>query len=417
MLYLAYRHLISRKKQTLFTFLGVFFAACAYVVIAGFFLGFQDYLVDQLINNDAHIRVSAREEIINERDLDRNFFSEAKHIFWTVPPGGRKDETKIENPQGWYSRLEKDPRVLAYSPQMTAQVIITRANTSTTARLIGSDALKQQRVTNIKNQMKEGHFSDIAVGGNRVIVGDELLAKIGARVSETLLISNGKNTPTPFKIVGSFHIGIRSLDQGVLFAALQDVQKIAQATSQVNEIAIRVTDVENARSIAESWAKISPEQVQSWDIINSNVLNVFNIQNATRYLVTFVIVLVAGFGVYNILNMIVIQKRKDIAILRSMGFDQNEVIFLFLSQGIILGLIGGLTGVFTGYWICRYLETISFGGGPLGSGAGHMTISFSQHIYFYGMLIALISSTAASFLPARAAGKLTPIEIIRSGAE
>lgn len=417
MWFLAIRHLTARKKQTLLTFMGIFFAASAFVVISGFFLGFQEYLIDQLLNNDAHIRISAREEFIEERSFDKLFFGDSKHVFWVSPPGGRRDNDNIDDPQGWYQILENDSRVEAYSPQLVVQGIVNRAQISIPAKIIGSDAIRQQRVTNIKDYMKIGSFDDIAIGGNRLIMGDELLQKLGARVFETVLVSVGKGQIVPFKITGSFHIGIRTLDQGVAFAALTDVQKLNGTPSQVNEIALRVYDVNSARDISDSWSQVKKEKVQSWDQINANIFNVFGIQNAIRYLVSFVIIIVAGFGVYNILNMVVTQKKKDIAILRSMGFESKDIVQLFLTQGFVLGILGGVIGIFFGYWIARFVEFIPFGGGPFGGMNAHLMVSFNPNIYIYGLLLAVISSTIASFLPARAAGKLTPIEIIRSGAE
>jgi lipoprotein-releasing system permease protein len=417
MLYLAFQHLIHRRKQTLFTFLGVFFAATAYVVIAGFFIGFQEYLVDQLVNNDAHIRISAREDIIQSNDYDKFFFPTADRVVWISSPGGKKTNSKINDPIGWMQRLSKDENIEAFSPQMTAQVLVSRAQTSVSGRLIGSDVYKQIRVTNIAQFMTQGKFLDIAGGGQKLIMGDEMLAKLGGKVSETILLSNGKAAPQPFKVVGSFHTGIRTLDEGVAFAALPDVQKINQTPSQVNEIAIRLRDVGKAKELSQTWSRLSEERIQSWDEINANVLNVFKIQTATRMLMTFVIVLVSGFGVYNILNMVVTQKRKDIAILRSMGFNQKEVLWLFLSQGLFLGLVGGLLGIGVGFLVCLYLQTIPFGGGPLGTGAGYLTISFQPTIYVYGLLVGLVSATFASYMPARQAGRLTPIEIFRAGTD
>ena len=127
---------------------------------------------------------------------------------------------------------------------------------------------------------------------------------------------------------------------------------------------------------------------------------------------TISILIVAGFGIYNILTMAVNQKRKEIAILRSIGFESLDIVILFLTQGIILGALGGLFGCLVGYGVCEVMARIPVAN--RGLGGNHMIIAFFPGIYVRGFLLAFVSSSLASFLPARAAGKMTPIDIIRS---
>ncbi len=419
MFFLALRHLTSRKRQTFLTLMGIVLGSCGYVVVSGFMLGFQEYLIDQLVNNDAHVRVYAREDFLTEHGLDGSFFGQSgpSHVFWAVPPAGRKNSAQIQNPEGWYKRLSADPRVVAYSPQLTTQVIVTRAGASLSGRLVGVEAVRQVRVTNVAEYMTAGKFTDIAGGGNRIMVGEEFLAKLGGRVGDSVLVANGLVAPIPFKIMGSFRTGVKSLDEGTFYSALADVQRINMTPSQVNEIAIRLVDATQAREIARSLGFKVDERVKSWDEINQSFLNVFRIQDMVRYMMVVSILIVAGFGIYNILNMVVSQKRKEIAILRSMGFDSRDILSLFFIQGVILGIVGGLLGLLIGYGICVWLETMPAFSGPMGSSQGHLQVSFSSRIYWYGLSLAFFSSAFASLLPARAAGKMTPIDIIRAGAE
>ena len=134
-------------------------------------------------------------------------------------------------------------------------------------------------------------------------------------------------------------------------------------------------------------------------------------QDFVRYAIVTVILLVAGFGIYNILSMLVNQKRREIAILRSMGYLPSEIIFLFFAQGLVLGLLGSLAGCIFGYAACRYLQTLPFASGL---GSGNLMVSFRPSFYVTGFAFATAASAIASILPARAAGKMTPVEIIRS---
>lgn len=413
MFFIALRHLTSKKKQTVFMLLGIVLGTTGFVTISGMMLGFQSFIIDQLINNDSHVRVSAREDIITEHSLDSVLFPEAGHVFWFSPPSGRRDNSFILYPQGWFAKLDRDVRVDSYSPQLVTQVLVSRAKISLAGRLIGADPAKQLKVTNIQNYMLQGSFTDISAGGGRIIVGEGLLEKLGARVSEALYISLGSSPPVPMKVVGSFKIGVKSLDETTLFASLGDVQKINRTPSQISDIAVRLVNVEAADSISDSWAEYSQEKVRSWSQANEGTMSVFKTQDIVRFMMTIAILTVAGFGIYNMLSMAITHKRREIAILRSVGFEPRDVSNLFLIQGVLLGLVGGLLGIALGYVACLYMATIKVSSARM-IGGGTMMVSFAAMIYVRGFLLAFFASMVASWLPARSAGRLTPIDIIRS---
>lgn len=415
MIFLAIRYLLERRKQTIFTLLGVFLGTMAYVGVSGFFKGFQTYMVQQLVDNTAQIHIQARQDILTDHKLDEAFYYKIyKHIFWVSPPSGLLGYMEVQNPQAWYERLRADHRVEAFSPIITAPVLFTLSKNSVSASLVGCDPLQQSKVTSIANYMVEGKFTDIAGGGNRVIMGDELMKRIGAAKDQIVLVSIGVKKGIPMKVVGRFISGNRGADLQA-YAALNDVQRINGTPNRVNEISVRLKDYTNAKSIAESWSLIAPEKIESWDQQNVNILSVIKMQTTLRFTMILTILIVAGFGIYNILNMTVTQKRQDIAILRSMGYDTFDIVTLFFSQGLIVGIIGAIFGLVCGYFLCLYLQTISFFP-PDSSHAGEtLHISLDVGIYVQATSLALLAASIASILPARAAGKLTPIEIIRAG--
>jgi lipoprotein-releasing system permease protein len=412
MFFLAFRHLLSQKRQSSLTLIGIILGTAAYVAISGMMLGFQSFIIDQLVNNDAHIRISAREEIITEHSLDSDFFGDQALLNWLAPPSGRRDSAHILYPKAWTDRLENAAEVAAFSQQIVAQAIVTRAKVSTAARVIGSDPEKQLQVTNIQKYMLSGKFSDIGRGGNRIVVGDGLMKKLGATVPETLLLSVGKGSAQPFKVIGSFKLGVKGIDDTTIFGSLSDVQKLNGTPSRISDIAIRLLDVEQAREIATSWNVLSQEKVQSWDQANQGIMSVFTTQDIVRNSMTISILVVAGFGIYNILSMAISHKRREIAILRSIGYESKHIVQLFLTQGLFLGAVGGLVGCALGYCICVLMASIPIT--DRGLGGNRMIIVFFPGIYVRGFLLAFASSAVASFFPARAAGKMTPIEIIRS---
>lgn len=413
MMFLSLRHLSSRKKQSALILLGIVIGTAAYVAISGMMLGFQDKLMDQLVNNDAHIRISAREDILTPEEL--NSFNDATHVFWHTPPSGRKDSAKIDYPIGWFNRLNNDPDIVAYSPQVNLNVIFNRGKVSLAGRMIGSDPHRQMRVTNIQNYMISGKFTDVGSSGNRLIIGLALMKKIGASPSETILISSGKNAPAPFKIVGVFETGIKQIDESTVFAALSDAQNLRGAPSEITDIAIKVYEPFEVEQKVQTWKVGARDKILSWQEASASILSVFKTQDIVRNSMTISIIVVAGFGIYNILSILVTQKRRDIAILRSMGFTPKDIMLLFFNQGLLLGVLGGFIGLALGYLLCLLIGTIEVEAGRATSSSNRMIVSYDYLIYIKAWFIALFSSVASALWPSRQAAKLEPMDIIREG--
>lgn len=413
MFFLAVRHLLSRKRQTVLTLMGIILGAAAYIAISGMMLGFQTFIVDQLVNNDSHIRITAREEFLDSDSLDGSIFEDGQIVNWIKPPAGRKDNAYILSPRTWLDRLEKDVNVAAASPQLVVQAIATYGKVSVGTRVIGSEPERQSRVSTIEKYMLKGKFSDIGSSGNRVVIGDALAKKMGASLNETIFLASGRGLPQPFRIAGIFSLGVKSLDESTIFGAIRDVQQLNLTPSRISDIAIRLMDVTKSAETASTWNLLSQEKVQSWDQSNEGIMSVFKTQDIVRNSMTISILIVAGFGIYNILSLAVSHKRREIAILRSMGFEPWDISKLFLIQGFVLGLIGGAIGLAVGLFASYMMSQIEVSANR-GLGGNRMLVSFDYWIYIKAFFLALVSSSFASFFPARSAGRLEPIDIIRS---
>jgi lipoprotein-releasing system permease protein len=417
MIFLAIRYLLARKKQTTFTLLGIFFGTLSHIVLSGFILGFRAYLVEQMVNNNAHVRIQAREDFLTDHSLDESFFGKSLKIaVWDTPPSGRKSSAFIANPQSWYKLLDSEKMVSAYTPQLSASVLLSSGTASVTSNMIGCNPVQQRVVTTIGDNITEGSFSDLAAGGNRLVIGVEVKKKLGVRLGQNIMVSTSKSLPKPFKVAGVFQTGIKMGDN-IVYGEIGDVQAINKTPNRVNEIAVKLTDHQESARLATIWSTLGEENVESWDQTNASLLDAFKFQDAVRFMTIGAILLVAGFGIYNVLNMTVMQKRRDIAILQSMGYGSRQIVFLFFSQGLILGVVGAVFGMIFGYFALCFIETIPFGGNPMLGNISHLLVSKSPSLFIQAACFALAASTLASILPARTAGKLMPIEIIRAGTE
>lgn len=411
MLFLAIRHLLSRKKQTVLILLGISLGTTMYVVISGMQLGMREFTLERLLQNIAHIRISARDRVIDAADMTNRFFGEDAAVRWLIPPSGKREEAHIVYPQGWFDRLREDPEVISYAPGLTLNVIISRRQSKFPGSLSGIEPEKTMRVTQMEKYMTHGSLRDLIGGGNKLIVGEGVLDRLGVRVDDTIRVSTGLGESRPFRIVGTWKLGVKQVDEVLMLASLSDVQALNRTPGRINEINVKLADINSAQQIADEWELVARDNVESWSETNANFLQIFAIQDIVRYAVTFAILVVAGFGIYNVLSIMVNQKRHEIAILESIGYPPNKILLLFMEQGLILGIAGALIGLPLGYGLCRYIGSIEITFTGVGS---NLLVSYNPSIYIVGFLLAFISAILASYLPAHAASKMTPIDIIRS---
>ena len=412
MFYLALRQLLSRKKQTFLIFLGVSFGTMVYVLIAGVQLGMREYLAEQLLNNTAHIRISGRERPIIKDKLTERFFSTDENIKWIVPPSGKRDEARLENPGGWFERLSQDPEVISYAPRLVVNALATRGKINKSISITGVIPARQIEVSSLEDYMKEGSLLELRPGGHSIVLASGVMDKLGARIGESISISLGTSGPRHFKIVGKVRLGNQQFDDVIAFAHLSDIQAINKTPGRVGEIAVALVDMNKSDELADQWSLFTVDKVESWKEANASFMQIIAIQDAVRYVITVSILLVAGFGIYNVLSIMINQKQKEIAILRSIGYSPRKIFSLFLIQGLLLGFVGALIGLSLGFGLNILVERYDLGF-DIGKGS-HLIVSFEPSIYITAFVAAQVSAILASFFPSYHASKLTPLEIIRS---
>jgi len=413
MFYLSIRQLMSRKRQTILIGLGITLGTVVYITIAGIQLGFREYMVKNLLDNQPHMQIDANERDITLDGVTQSMFKDSEKVIWQIPPSGKREDNFILYPYYWIERLNQDPRVNGVSRQFSVSAIAVRGGIQRTFSLQGVDPEQHVRINTIQNDMVEGDFLALKGGGNRLVAGTQFLERLGAKVGENVMLSIGKGQPIPFKVVGSFDTG-NDMDRRRAFSNIQSVQQLNLTPGRIGEIAVGLIDPDNAVEMAAEYSSGAMDEVQSWVDLNQSFLDMFTIQDVIRNFIIGSILVVSGVGIYNILTIMISQKRKEIAILRSVGYNSHEIVELFVIQGLILGVAGSLLGLIIGYGICLYLETIKLNMKGMGTRNAGLLISYDYKIYLQAFSLAFFSALIASYLPARAAGKLTPIDIIRS---
>jgi lipoprotein-releasing system permease protein len=413
MYFLAIRQLLSRKKQTVLILLGISLGTMMYVVISGMQLGLRGYFVGKLLSNNPHIKISAPDQLIEEHEVREVLYPD-RTLHWITPPSGKRDESHIAYPQGWFERFKGLPEVTAVSPGLSVNVIASRGKIKQSANLTGIIPDRYRNISTIEESMQAGQLSDLSGAGNRLIAGYRLLEQLGARVGETVLLTIGTGEPRPFKITGSFNLGNEQVDRTLMFAHLSDVQQLNRTPGRIGEIGVNLLDMDQAQEIADRWKLGTRDKVESWQETFANFFQMFYVQDVTRWMISAAILIVAGFGVYNVLSIMITQKQKEIAILRSIGYAPRKILNLFLIQGLILGVLGAVVGLVMGYLANVGISRIDLGTGLRGMSLTHLIVSQDPRNYLIAFAMALGSSMIASILPAYHASRLTPLDIIRS---
>lgn len=410
---LARGMMARRVRQTLVSVFGVALGVAFFVAIAALMRGFQVYFITQMIDVAPHVTIKdetrsppvqaaalaipgeAAVEVRNVRPPERN------------PRGIRAAGDKL-------AALEAIPGVSA-APSLTAQALLRYGGRDIAASITGIDPARQVRVSNIEKDMTVGRLDDLRATANGVIMGVGLAERLGVGMGDSFGAVSPRGVVLSMRVVGLFRTGIMSLDQSQGYALLKVAQVLQDRPDAVNRIEVRLADVTQAEPFAREVEARFGDRAESWEEQNRNILTVFVIQNAVMYSVTGAILLVAAFGIYNVVSTVVFEKTRDIAILKSLGLTARDVQVVFLLQGIAAGLVGAAVGCALGAIMVEGLGLVRFGNATT-SGNDRFTLAREPVVYMIAAAFAVLASALASLLPARRAARLDPVQVVRGAA-
>lgn len=411
MFFLSWRQMVSRKKQTLLILLGISFGTLLFVSISGVQLGMREYISGELLNNTAHILISGAERDILPADVTEALYGAKPLVIWHSLPKGKREDARLQNYQGWANLLNNDSWVYDYSPRLRSNVLLSHGKFSVSVAVLGSIPERHSRMSHVERYLKEGSFLNLKSGSNNIVIGSGVATELGVQLDQFVNVTSGHSV-RPYKVIGIVHFGNEQLDKTISFAHLKNVQTMAKTPGRVSEIAVSLYDIDKSSEVAAYWKSRSKDKVQDWKEANKSFMEMIRVQDFTRYFITTAILIVAAFGIYNVLTIMINQKRREIAILRAIGYAPKKILQLILYQGLVLGVTGGLLGLLLGYLMCLWFGSIDFNF-EIG-GSHNLRISYDWQIYVTAFFTANFSSLIASYIPAWEASRLTPMDIIRS---
>lgn len=406
-------HLTSRKRQTIVSMLGVTFGITVFIFQAGVITGLQDFFIEKTINSTAHVQIY-QDKNQKSPPLLRKVYSEDE-TWISVPNIKSKNELpKLKRGLQIVEILESYPEVTGVSPSLSTQAIFKIGVADISGIINGVDIRKENRLFDLEKDMVSGSIIRLESVNNGIILGSGLAESLGTIPNDNITVVSPGGVALQMKVVGILETGLRDLDNTRAYSSIRNTQKLMNVTGNyITNINIKLEDVDQSGALAREFQSRFGYTAEDWKQANEGIFSVFRIQNIVTYLVIISILLVSGFGIFNILSMMIYEKMNDIAILKSIGYTDADIRNIFLLEALIIGFLGGILGLMIGFilsWITSVIPTNIEGF----VSSEYLSINFDPAFYLLAFVFGLAATGIAGYLPARKASKIDPINIIRS---
>lgn len=405
-------HLFAKKMQTLVAALGVTFGISMFIIMMSFMTGLNILLDGLVLNRTPHVQIYNKTSPTVNQPSDKYFESITDFNFiHSIKPKSQLE--RIHNALPMLSELKKNEQVEGATPQTTCKVFYLAGSNNLNGVVSGIEVNEEVRLFNFEEYIVEGDVNCLLKKKNSILLGSGIADKLSLSVGDNIQVSSASGNQFSLNIGGIYQSGMAEVDDVQSFVNLKMAQQILSVGGNyVSRIHVKLKDIEEA--IPFSNLVESVYDVEALDIKTANAQfdTGSDIRTLISYAVSITLLIVAGFGIYNILNMFIVEKMNDIAILKATGFTGKDVMFIFIIQALFIGIMGAVMGISIGYAVSLFIDTIPFDSPGLPTVKTY-PINYNPNFYILGVVFAIVSTFFAGFFPARKAQKIDPIEIIR----
>ncbi|MBL6955978.1 MAG: ABC transporter permease [Chlorobium phaeobacteroides] len=411
---IAWVHLRERKRQTILTALGVAVGSAMLVTTIAIAGGMSRNVVNKIIDIAPHIIVSA--ERIEPLVPDNLLGSTGNFLGFVEKNITVAEKKTIKNYPDTVERIGSVGEVEIVSPFVTSNLIVRNRSRFTSCTAKGVLPEKEAGIANLGKKLVESNaLAELAYTPDGILVGNLLAEDLKASYHSRLLLISKNGLEFPVTVVGRFSTGFNAKDRQEAYINLALAQRIEGiAANAVTSIGLRTADVGRAGEVAEKVEQLTGFQSESWDESNKNVIEFYNRNGTITLVLVGFVFIVAGLGVSSVMTTVVLQKIKDIAIMRSMGVKQSSITAIFMTEGFIIGLLGVVFGCPIGHFITRLVGTIRFEANTAGVlQSDRINISETPESYIIVIVFGILISVISSIGPARKAAGYVPVKILR----
>jgi ABC-type transport system, involved in lipoprotein release, permease component len=404
---ISWVHLSSKVKQLFVAVLSVTFGISMYIFMNSFMSGVNSAQTQITFTSMSHIR------IYNDLPADVHHILQTKDKNTLVIVNNARNvryTEGIKNTEPIKESVSGLKEISAITEQLNQNIFIRNGVTKINASLSGVDMENEDCLFHTSDYMQQGSFYDLEKRADGIILGYKLAQNLGVGMDDNITVLTSDGISRIFKIIGIIETGSASVDKTRAITSIRTARQLfSKNRSYATDILINIDDYNKSKETSKKIAAMTDYKVEAWQEGNAQLDSANVLRNILAVAVSFTILIVAGFGIYNIMNMTVNEKIKEIAILKAMGFNGSDIVEIFLTQSIIIGLIGGFTGLAFGYVVSMIVDQIPFKIGSFTT----LPIDYSPTDYVLAFLFGLLITAIAGYLPARNASKIDPVAILR----
>ena len=405
-------HLLSRLKQSGTAALGVTFGIGTFIILVSFMTGLNNLLDGLILNRTPHIHIYNEIKPSEKQPIDyASEFSNALNIVHSIKP--KFSQERIHNAIPLMNHMKDDERVKGVTPLVRAQAFYSAGSLQINGILNGVDILEESRLFKLDDYIFEGDAKALKRTSNGILMGIGVAKKLSLKIGDNVQIISSKGDIFQLKLVGFYQSGLAEIDNAQSYINLKTAQQVlGEGQSYITDINVKLHQLEDAVPMAKEIEQNFNLTAIDIKEANAQFETGTSIRNIITYAVSITLLIVAGFGIYNILNMLIYEKMNDIAILKATGFSGRDVKYIFITQAMLIGLAGGVIGLVFGYGISVLIDHTPFETEALPT-VKTFPVNWNPVYYLIGIVFAIVSTFLAGYLPARRAEHIDPVEIIR----
>lgn len=402
---IALTHILTRKKQTFIAALGVTIGLALYIFSNCLMKGFGKYSRTEMFKTMPHIKIFKEDEI--SQPLIKT--KDSSQIAVVVNPRIITRTKSIINPNKLLAEVKKQSYIVSASPQVTIDLFYNNGKSQLKGIANGVHLLEADAMFNIQSTMLAGDLQSLTSNLNAIIIGKGIAEKMNVGLNDNITVTSSRSVIKTMKVVGIFSTGNKVTDESKSYIHVSSAQQLLnEGPNYITDIYANVADPDSSSYYGIDLQTITPYKVEDWQTSNAETLAGDKIRIIMNSSVAFAIMMVAAFGIYNILNMTIKEKMNDIAILKATGFKGSDIIKIFVLEAFIMGFLGTLMGLCIGGILINILSKIYVGGA-----IGYFPIYFDFEVFTISAVFGMVVSLGAGYLPARKAAKIDPVNIFR----